>query len=459
MPQLELGRHQVGRPPTRHPRYRSFTAVLAAIAVAMSALGLARQAAAQTDGSPSLLLADVYGDVRRQSPRAAAARALAKAVRARVPSATLPPDPALQLGFMNYTLPNPRPMDLIGMRQLQLMQMLPLGGKLALSGRIAGDQAAALEERAADLEWELRRQAAIEFYDLYRTEQALAVARVTLRLLQDIARTTESMYRVGEGRQADVLRAQVAIARMIEDTLRMHAMRTATASRMNALLDRESGHLVSSPVLPEFPSSIPTLEWLEQLAGLSRPMLRAGERELDAAQAAERLARREIWPDLTVGVQYAQRSGTMGVERMGSLMFGATVPVFARSRQLRMRDEAAAMRQMATADLATMRADTRGRLGEARADLERARRLATLYRTTVIPQAEATVTSSLAAYRVGRVDFMTLLDGRMLVNDYRQALHTLEAEEGKSWAELEMLIGGVLFDPSIAGSRNPGDLR
>lgn len=131
---------------------------------------------------------------------------------------------------------------------------------------------------------------------------------------------------------------------------------------------------------------------------------------------------------------------------MGSLMIGATLPIFARSRQLRMREEMAAMKRMAEADLASMRAETRGQVSEAFANLSRARRLAALYRTTVIPQAEATVESSLAAYRVGSVDFMTLLDNRMAVNQYRQELIALQAEEGTAWAELEMLLGRELMD-------------
>jgi outer membrane protein TolC len=188
------------------------------------------------------------------------------------------------------------------------------------------------------------------------------------------------------------------------------------------------------------------MDSLVALAEAGRPMSRAGERDLEAANAQARLARREIWPDLTVGLQYGRQSGEMGTERMGSLMLGASVPVFAGRRQLRMREETDAMRKMAAADLAAMRADTRARVAEAYASLTRARNLTALYRTTVIPQAEATVASSLAAYRVGGVDFMTLLDNRMTVNTYRQELFALDAEQGKAWADLEMLVGRELFD-------------
>lgn len=64
----------------------------------------------------------------------------------------------------------------------------------------------------------------------------------------------------------------------------------------------------------------------------------------------------------------------------------------------------------------------------------------------MLPQAEATVASAMSAYRAGSVDFMTLLDDRMTVNKYRQELSTLEADEGKAWAELEMLTGRELID-------------
>jgi hypothetical protein len=41
---------------------------------------------------------------------------------------------------------------------------------------------------------------------------------------------------------------------------------------------------------------------------------------------------------------------------------------------------------------------------------------------------------------------MTLLDDRMTVNRYRQELFTLEADEGKAWAELEMLTATALVE-------------
>ncbi|MBX6332522.1 MAG: TolC family protein [Gemmatimonadaceae bacterium] len=435
-------RHTVRRGPLALARP---TLVTIGIGVAILA---ARAALAQERATPAhLILGDLFRAVERASPRAAAARALARAARARVPAAKTPPDPQLQIGLMNYTIPGFRPMDPIGMTQIQVMQMVPVAGKLGLAGRVASANAAAAAARARDAAWEVRTDAAMAFYDLYETDHGLAIARETLRLVRDIRATAEAMYRVGEGgRQADVLRAQVEVARMVEDTIRMTTMRTAIGARLAALVDRPPDAVVATPVLPVFPDTVMPLDSLVAIAVTARPMVEAGEETVRAADAQTRLARREIWPDLTVGLQYGQRAGAMGTERMASLMLGASLPIFAGRRQLPMREEAAAMQQMATADLAAMRADTRARVTEAYARLVRARSLAALYRTTVIPQAEATAASALAAYRVGSVDFMTLLDDRMAVNAYRQELLALDAEQGRAWAELEMLLGRALFD-------------
>jgi cobalt-zinc-cadmium efflux system outer membrane protein len=395
----------------------------------------------------ALELRTVYQIAQRDNQRVVAARALAEATRSRAAGARRPPDPQLQLGVMNYALPEWRAMETVGMTQLQLMQMVPVVGKLRLAGQAAELAADAEQERASAVRWDVRAQVAMAFYDLFVIDRSLEIDRSTLRLLQDVLRTVEAMYRVGEGRQADVLRAQLEITRMAQDTVKMSSMRVAMAARLSAMLN--GARVAGSPALPALAEATPALDSLVAAAA-GRPMIRAGTREVDAAGARASLVRRDIWPDLTVGLAYGQRHGMVGTERMGSIMLGASLPVFARSRQLRMRDEASAMHSMAVADLDAMRAETLAAIAEAHANLVRARTLAATYRNTLLPQAEAATESALASYRVGRVDLMTVLDNRMDVNRYRKELVTLEADEGRAWSELEMLTGRELITPASA---------
>lgn len=415
---------------------------------------------APADSVPPLRLGEVYRQVEASHPRVRAARALAEASLARVDQARRPPDPQLQFALMNRDLPGLALNDPLGMNQVQLMQMLPIGGKLGLATTAAQGRAAAADLRAADVAWEQRSGAAMAFYDLLRAERGLVVMRDSRVLVAQAAQVAAAMYANGEGRQADVLRAEVEVARMDEEVVRMEAMRDAMAARLNALLDRPTRAPVRLAGRPLYPATIPPADSLEALAEASRPMLRAGAQEIAAADAAVRLADREIWPDLQLGLAYGQRPmGDGSTERMMSFMLGATIPIWAGSRQTRMKQEMEAMRLMAAADLDAMRADTRGRIASARADADRARRLAALYRTAILPQAEAAAASALAGYRAGRGEFMALLDAQMTLNRFRLELVQLDADEGKALAELEMLTGTPLLDPDSLEPLTAGGSR
>ncbi len=176
---------------------------------------------------------------------------------------------------------------------------------------------------------------------------------------------------------------------------------------------------------------------------------------MEQARTATALARREVWPDLAVGVQYGERPRERGTERMGSVMLEVELPVFARRRQLQRRREAAALAEAAEAELAWTRAESSARIGGLLAELEEARTLVTLYRTAILPQAEANVLAALSAYRVGQVDFLTLVEGQVAVNQHRQELHDLMADYGLLVAELEMTVGRTLPSTSLLPAEDP----
>jgi outer membrane protein TolC len=129
---------------------------------------------------------------------------------------------------------------------------------------------------------------------------------------------------------------------------------------------------------------------------------------------------------------------------MGSAMLGFSLPIHAGSRQYAARDEAAAMERLAEAELGSLRADVDARVGELLAELDRARSLSKLYRDEVIPEARANVESAFSSYRVGSVDFMTLVDAQMTVNRYEGELFQLMGEYGKAVAALESTVGRPL---------------
>ena len=415
-------------------------------ALAVAALpGAARGQSAPAHDAGILTLEEAYHLARTRNPMLRAAGAGADAALTRETSAGLPPDPMLQVGIMNFSVPGlatdmPNSMA----PSVQLMQMVPWFGKLGLSKQIAEQGTAMARADSEETWWEVRSRTAMAFYMIYEADRQLDVMRETLDLLRDFEQVAKAMYSAGEGRQSDVLRAGVEVARMDAEIQRMQAMRTSAVARLNGILDRPAGTPVGSVVLSPLPLDVPAADTLRVWAEATRPMLERGRTGVIQARTRRELVRKEVWPDPIVGVQYGQRSGDMGTERMASAMIGFSIPIFARSRQLRMRDEAAAMEAMAAAELADMRAQVNARIGELLAELDRSRTIVILYRSEVLPQARANVESSFSSYRVGTVDFMTLVDAQMTANEYEQELYGLLAEYGRSIAELEMTLGREL---------------
>ncbi|GMV06890.1 MAG: hypothetical protein AMXMBFR53_31650 [Gemmatimonadota bacterium] len=420
---------------------------------------LAHSAAATAQATPasdSLRLDAVVAQVLERNPRLHAMRAGAEAAALRRPEASTLPDPMLQLGVMNLGLPELRAdMPSSMAPSVQLMQMIPFPGKLGLKGDIAELDEARAASATDEMAWEMRAMAATMFWELYALDRRLEVMGETLALLRDFQQVAKAMYVSGMGRQADVLRADVEVARMDGEIRSMSAMRTAMAARLNALRDLPADAPVASPAPGPLPGRLPGRDTLAAWAEASRPLLAEGRQAVEQAGSRVALARKELWPDLTVGVAYGQRGAEMGTERMGSAMVGFSLPVFAGRRQHAMRDEALAMERMADAELGSRRAEVAARVEELLAEADRTRSLGALYRDEILPEARATVESALSSYRVGAVDFMTLVDAQMNVNRFEGELHQLVADYGKAVAALESTVARVMpaDEPLVAEAR------
>ena len=397
-------------------------------------------AAARVDST--LSLGDVLALVDERNPRIQAARFLVEAAASRESSAGLLPDPFLQLGVMNLALPDlSATMPASMAPSIQATQRIPLPGKLALRGRVAEQGTAMSEAGAQETWWRVRAEAATAFYRLYALDRQIEVMHGTLALLQDFGTVAKAMYASGTGRQADVLRADVEVARMVGEIERLGAQRHGAAARLNALADRAGDHPLPTPVLGQLPLLEIAFDSLRVWAGDTRPLIERGRVGVERAGTQRALADKEIWPDFTVGLQYGQRKMDDDYRSMGGASIGFSVPVFAGKRQLKAREEARAVERVAQAELREAHALVEAQLGEVVAEIRQGETLIRLYREEIIPQARATVESSFSSYRVGTVDFMTLVDAEMALNRFEGELFALLANYGASVARLEMTIG------------------
>ena len=86
--------------------------------------------------------------------------------------------------------------------------------------------------------------------------------------------------------------------------------------------------------------------------------------------------------------------------------------------------------------------------------LQTARRTLELYRTELIPQAEARFGASEAGYRSGKVDFMDLLESERFLLGAKMMVAMTEGTVGMQSARLERAIGGEVKNGATAETKD-----
>lgn len=376
------------------------------------------------------------------NPALRAARLRADVAAERVPQAGALPDPILGFGLINRQIADfgstAEPML---QNRFELSQKLPWPGKLGFSEDRWALLASAGALDAEEIEQALVARVKAVYYELAFMDRALVVMEETRGLLREFLEVSSALYTVGEGLQQDVLQAQVAVASMTEDITVVEQDRLATAARLNALLGREATVEIGELELPRPGFELPSVEALMEMADVQRPGLQAARERARAAEAGYRAARRAIYPDFTVGVAYSQRPQ---FNDWLSFMVGISLPLWAGKSHTPFRREMAAMQAEEEARAIELYNETFAQIAERRAEAERARKLVSLYSTSVLPQARAAVESALSAYRVGKVDFMTLVQNELTVNRFEIESVRLSADYQRAVAELEALVASDL---------------
>jgi len=258
------------------------------------------------------------------------------------------------------------------------------------------------------------------------------------RLLQNLARSAESKYAVGDGIQQDVIRAQLELS-MIEDraTTLEQRSRSQTAE-LNALLNRPPTATLGAPRHLEERHLTRSLDDLLAAARAQAPDLTLAASRIAASEAGLALARRDYLPDFVLRADYMNKAALSPEWEVG---IGVTLPLYFASKQRAGVQEAAAMLAEARAERDGTARVIEARIRDRFARAHAAERLIALYHTTIIPQAHLALESTTTAYTVNKVDFTTLLNSFTVMLEYEMRYHEELSNFQNATAELEAIVG------------------
>lgn len=409
---------------------------------------------------PGLLsgLRDFIVAALEHNPEIRAAEATARARAERIVQATALPDP------MIYTksLPEPvRTADGDNFFVMGISEKFPVPAKLDRAGRVALADARAALQQLQEIRLRVIAEVKRAYFELYVLDKSTAITAENQRLLQGLIDVARAQVAAGRRPQDDVLRAQVELSNLEADLISLRQRRITSVARLNSLLDRPPGAPVPPPEDFDIRRAELRFDRLLARAAEANPALQRLKHEIERDEQELELARLSHWPEFELGFEWMYMKpreafrpppdpatgrrpevSTMSEEGTDSwaVTFGFTLPIWFDKIKGEI-SEARHRLQASRLEYASVRNRTAFQIEDALERVQAQRDLASLFDSTIIPQAQQTYQVSQASYIGGSTDFLDLIDNwrkwLVFTIQYHRSLGELE----RSVADLEEAIG------------------
>lgn len=392
----------------------------------------------------TLKLPDLIREARERNPEIHAAAARAQASTHKISQAKSLADPMFMLGYENegtdsfYTFGGQtRGMPADSRWMFSFSQMLPYPGKLALKGDMAGYDAESLTAMAdaARLATEVRVKEL--YHDLllaYTNIDLLADQAALFSRLEDAAL---ARYAAGMAPQQEAWMAQTEKYMLLEREEMEKQKIEAIKAMLNATLGREALSPLGRPEKQQLTAVSFPLDELIRLSQARNPMILSREKMTRAAETRIEMAKREYYPDFTIGAGYFARSSQF--PDMWNLTATVNIPLFYRTKQREAVMEAEAALREARRSVEAAKLMTASALRENHAMMRSAESLMALYREGLIPKAYQGFELALAGYVTGKVEAMAAIGRLKSLIDYEFLYWRQFTDRQKAAARLEGL--------------------
>jgi outer membrane protein, heavy metal efflux system len=402
--------------------------------------------------TPPLTLEQAEQIALQANPEIRAASRIVAMAEAHVSGAGALDDPYVMYRGWQVPLSQPWNYD-AAMNMFMVGQSFPGPGKRALRLQTAGDAVtvakAQLEARRQSISARVRKV----FYDLLRNADELEVHDKQAAISRQALEAARIKYTVGNVAQQDVLKAQVALTKLIEHLVMLEQDAELSRATLNALLGRTPDTPLEVAGQYVLPGQFPPLIKLEELATENRPDLLTAKAEIKRAQDELALARKQYSPDFSANVGYMLLPGGSGHRNNYMIEGSMTLPWVNRRKHDSEINEAQAALTVREAEFDTVRLAVFREIQEALVRANTAQRLVDLYRNVLRPQSETTLRSTVIAYQNDHTDILNLLDSQNTTLDVDYAYFRALAELEQHVAELELAIGAPI--PSYRASNAP----
>ena len=393
----------------------------------------------QSPAAPASLK-DLIHEAEQNNPEIAAAQRGYAASTHVAPQASALPD--TKVTAQQFSVGSPRPFagytnSDFAYVAIGASQEIPYPGKRGLRAQVANRAADVRRTQLESVRRNVTGKLKTVYFRLAYLQGTLSILERNDNLLKDVQQIVESRYRVGQGNQQEVLRAQLQHTKILQEIATQHREIGEFEAQLKQLLGRSqlSADIETEPLVPRALNR--SASDLMDLARQQDPDVKVRQAMLARTDSQVTLAKKEFRPDF--GVQYMYQNTDRKFRDYYMATFSVNLPN--RGRRKAELAEAEENREQAAKQLET---EIQQRLAEVQDQyvvVQTSEEQLKIYKEGLVPQSDATFRSALAAYQAGRQDFETLLSSFMDVLDLQIAYQRELADHESALARLETLTG------------------
>jgi outer membrane protein TolC len=324
-------------------------------------------------------------------------------------------------------------------------QKVPFPGKLSLKAKSQAKQAAIFKERYEAVKRELIKNIKFTYLDIYWIDQATQITEEEKSILENLEKVAQQKYESNLVAQQDVIKAQVALSRLIERLLIYEQQRKTYLARLNSLLDRPKEQPLARVMGVSLPQFSYGLAELHKFARKARQELAAAGLDIQRQEYEKSLAKLDFAPDFTFGFDYIKiGSGHTSMPNDGQDAWMGTVavnvPLWFNKLSAQLKEKKAAL-EASKLNYKNTENEVVYEVQDLYFKIVTYRDIVSLYKTAFLPQTEQSFEAARAGYETGQTDFLNWLDAERMLLQTRLAYYKAIVDYLKSIAYLERVVG------------------
>jgi outer membrane protein TolC len=275
------------------------------------------------------------------------------------------------------------------------------------------------------------------YHDLFLAYTNIDLLADQAALFSRVEDAALARYAAGMAQQQEVWMAQTEKYMLLEREEMEKQKIQSLKAMLNAALGRDALAPLGRPEKPQDTINNYRLDELIQMSHDRYPMIKSREKMVNAADAKVLMAKKEYYPDFTIGTSYFARGSQF--PDMWNLTATMNVPIFYKTKQREGVLEAEASLLEARRNVEATKLMVSSALRDNYSMLKTAENLMALYKEGLIPKAHQGFELSLAGYVTGKIEAITVITRLKALIDYEFLYWRQFTDREKAAARLDGL--------------------